>query len=305
MGGSTACVEKATKLCTEKVNFFEDMQVAQSKIPCILGKSFCIFNTIQAESGARIWIDQSTQHLGYSIVRIKHPGTPQHAKAKAMIMERIGGELFVGPDAAAKNGPRFVDQKGMKGGKGQPGKGAMPSPGKGDFQNGGGSWDSSSGGGNWGNQTGGNWGNQQGGNEWGNPDSNWNGNWNGNWNESNDGWNSQSSGGPKVVAPRVVPPIRPSQPGGGLLAGTYQTDYSWNPSPPPMEALPAPVQPGLVPTPADVGFAPAPADVGTMDPIELMLVGEKLAQQGVNVEDLTPAQLQEYVQNGKLPTYSL
>lgn len=81
---------------------------------------------------------------------------------------------------------------------------------------------------------------------------------------TNDNWNQGSTMGGNL--PTGVPP-----------AGNFGTDLDGPGT-------------GLLEPAGGFGTGPAPIDVSSMDPIELMLAGEKLAKQGVKLEDLTPEQ---------------
>jgi len=65
-----------------------DITVEQAKVGWLLGKAWVVLKTIEAQSGARCALDQSTKGLGYSTVRISG-SSDCSARAKQMIEEKL------------------------------------------------------------------------------------------------------------------------------------------------------------------------------------------------------------------------
>lgn len=64
------------------------LEVEQRFVGWILGKSGIVLKEIEAQSGAKVSIDQSTKHLGYSTVKISG-GWQRRSTAKQLIEDKI------------------------------------------------------------------------------------------------------------------------------------------------------------------------------------------------------------------------
>eukprot|EP00746_Dinoflagellata_sp_MGD_P001599 gnl/MRDRNA2_/MRDRNA2_103027_c0_seq1.p1 gnl/MRDRNA2_/MRDRNA2_103027_c0~~gnl/MRDRNA2_/MRDRNA2_103027_c0_seq1.p1 ORF type:complete len:631 (+),score=108.67 gnl/MRDRNA2_/MRDRNA2_103027_c0_seq1:66-1895(+) len=301
--GTREAVDLCVLRLRDRMGRYLDIQVEQARIGKIIGSGGATFREIKAATGANIWIDQSSQNEGWSLLRIKDPGSPEHEAANRMIYDRLGPgtrirfqgvEQVLGPPGSGKLGVHgsaptaaITDPHAARVSYGHGLGGSDPMAGGMNFsalpkqiapalppapqQN--------------------------------YPHSGVTGSNHASMNSQPKVVPPPSGSRPSIVAP-PPPSVMPAQSGGSQTPLVEpQTKIKAKPAGRvPREAImPPPQQPGRVEQEPVMPPPPKLDTIGAlMDPLDMLLMGESLAQKGIAVEDLSEDQVTKYVQTGQI-----